>query len=137
MTIPRAIRHKQTTSIAYSTGKPPQQPPQPQPRSSSSSSVAIATGAPTPLPTPTSTTHITSTSTTTTTSTRGNNSQNCCTGWTCCGITSIVLFSIFICCILPFIIVAIAIGSAASNIPGMVDYNNDDQYYGLYNNNGN
>ncbi|OEU23322.1 hypothetical protein FRACYDRAFT_267501 [Fragilariopsis cylindrus CCMP1102] len=79
-----------TTPIAYSTGKPPQ-PPSPQPRPSSSS-VAVATGA--PMPTPTSATTKT-TSTTTTTNTRGNNSQCCCTGLTCCGITSIVLVSIF------------------------------------------
>ena len=119
----------QTTPIAYSTGKPPQ-PPQTQPRSSSSS-VAVATGAPTATPTST-TTQTTSTSTTTST-TRGNNSQ-CCTGtcttvqrWICCGITSTVLLSIFLCCILPFILVAISIGSAA-NSKG-VDYYYDDDYW--------
>ncbi|OEU12914.1 hypothetical protein FRACYDRAFT_276621 [Fragilariopsis cylindrus CCMP1102] len=109
----------QTTPIAYSTGKP-QQPLQTQPRSSSSS-VAVATGAPTSIPIPTSTTTQTTSTSTTTSTTRGNNSQ-CCIGtcttvqrWICCGITSTVLFSIFLCCILPFILVAISIGSAANS----------------------
>ena len=107
-----------TTPIAYSTGKPPQPPPpsqQPQPRFSSS--IAVTTGA--PIPTPTSTTQITSTSSTT--ATRGNsrrnnnNSQNCCSGLNCCGITAIVLSSIFVCCIVPTIIIFWAIGSAVNN----------------------
>jgi hypothetical protein len=91
---------------AYSTGKPPQPPQQqPQPRSSS---VAVATGAPA------------STQTTTTTIFEDETMQliknvvlyrvdllrN----------TSVILLSIFACCVLPFIIAAIAIGTAANNI---------------------
>ena len=112
-----------TTPIAYSTGKPPQPPPPsqqppPPPQPRFSSSIAVTTGA--PIPTPTSTTQITSTSTATTT-TRGNsrrnnnNSQNCCSGLTCCGITAIVLSSIFVCCIVPTILIFWAIGSAVNN----------------------
>jgi hypothetical protein len=62
-------------TTAYSTGKP-SQPPQQQQQQPRSSSVAVATGAPT------------STQTTT---------IRCCTGLTCCGITCVILLTIFVC----------------------------------------
>mmetsp|Transcript_24816 Transcript_24816/g.27790 ORF Transcript_24816/g.27790 Transcript_24816/m.27790 type:complete len:178 (-) Transcript_24816:615-1148(-) len=88
--------------IAYSTGKPPQPPPPPQQLSQpQSSSIAVATGAPT-------STHMRNNA-------RDNN-QACCAGWTCCGITCAVLTSIFVCCVLPFVVAAIVIGHTAHSV---------------------
>ena len=83
--------------VAYSTGKPPQPPPRPQPILSSS--VVVATGSPSDQINRNST-----------------RNRDCCAGWTCCGITIIVLTSIFVCCFLPIIITAVAIGRASHAI---------------------
>jgi hypothetical protein len=113
------------TPVAYSTGKPPQPPQQQQQQQQQpqSSSIAVATGAPT-------STQTTAAATTTTTIHRRNNNQ-CCADWTCCGITCVILSSIFICCVLPFIIAAIAITTATQSVMPELDdefWTLDDDY---------
>jgi hypothetical protein len=114
------------TPVAYSTGKPPQPPQQQQQQQQQqqpqSSSIAVATGAPTSTQT--------AAAAATTTTHRRNNNQ-CCAGWTCCGITCVILSSIFICCVLPFIIAAIAITTATQSVMPELDdefWTLDDDY---------
>lgn len=92
--------------VAYSTGKPPQPPPPTQSPPPQSSSIVVATGAPTSV------------------HSQNNariNNQACCAGWTCCGITCAVVMSIFVFCVLPFIIAVIAIGHTANSVLAEMD----------------
>ena len=99
--------------VAYSAGAPPQ-PPRPQP------SIAVATGAPIQQAQPTASAQQ-----------RGNNANrnqdDCCNGRTCCYVTIIVLTTICICCVLPFII---AICVAMVGVPSIVPF--DDDAYVVY-----
>lgn len=56
--------------------------------------------------------------------------EDCCSGQTCCWVTVIVVSVIFLCCILPFIIMMIA-GAAAINHVGEAIDSMDDQFFNV------